>query len=73
MGKIEGTEDEEEYVSIYRKSLTKRKDTYWKLEEEILDRILWRASVRTNYGPVVTQTTGDDSKSRKKETPGALS
>jgi len=27
MGKIEGTEDEEEDVSIYRKSLTKRKET----------------------------------------------
>jgi len=26
MGKIEGTEDEEEDVSIYRKSLTKRKN-----------------------------------------------
>jgi hypothetical protein len=71
MGKIEGMEDEEKDVSIYRTSNEKKR--YWKLKKEALDRILWRKCFRRNYGPVVRQMTGDDPKPLKRETPGALS
>jgi hypothetical protein len=30
---------------------------YWKLKEEVLDRILWRTRFGRDYGPVVRQTT----------------
>jgi len=29
---------------------------YWKLEEEALDRTLWRTSLGSGYGSVVRQT-----------------
>jgi hypothetical protein len=29
---------------------------YWKLEEEVLDRTLWRSRFGRGYGPVVRQT-----------------
>ena len=30
---------------------------YWKLEEEALDRTVWRTRFGRGYGPVVRQTT----------------
>ena len=30
---------------------------YWKLNEEALDRTVWRTRFRRGYGPVVRQTT----------------
>ena len=30
---------------------------YWKLKEEVLDRILWRTRFRRGHGPVVRWTT----------------
>ena len=34
----------------------KAKRGYWKLNEEALDRTLWRINFRKRYGPVVRQT-----------------
>jgi hypothetical protein len=34
----------------------KEKRGYWKLEEEALDRSLWRARFERDCGPVVRQT-----------------
>jgi hypothetical protein len=35
----------------------KEKSGHWKLQEEALDRTLWRTRFRRGYGPVVRQTT----------------
>jgi len=35
----------------------KEKRGYWKLEEETLDRTLWRTGFGSGYGAVVRQTT----------------
>ena len=35
----------------------KERRTYWKLKEEVPDRILWTAIFGIGYGPVVRQTT----------------
>jgi hypothetical protein len=35
----------------------KEKRRYWKLNEEALDRTLWRSRFGRGYGPVVRQTT----------------
>ena len=36
--------------------MTFRKSGYYKLKEEVLDRILWRTCYGRGYGPVVRQT-----------------
>jgi hypothetical protein len=35
--------------------MTLKKREYWKLEEEALDRILWRTRFGRGYGPVVKE------------------
>ena len=35
----------------------KEKTGYWKLNEEALDRILWRTRFGRSYGPVIRKTT----------------
>ena len=49
--------DEEEDISSYWMTLTKRKDT-GKWKEEALDRTLWRTVFGSGYGPTVRRTAG---------------
>jgi hypothetical protein len=55
-GKTELTEDEEEVVSSYHVILMKNR-RYQNLEDEALDRSLWRTRFGSGCGPVVKQTT----------------
>jgi len=48
-----GRKNEEE--NCYR--MTSRKGIYWKLKEEVLDRILWRTGFGRGYALVVRETT----------------
>jgi hypothetical protein len=59
-GKLEGRIEMTGRRGRRRKQLLddlKEKRRYWKLEEETLDRTLWRTRFGRDYGPVVRQTT----------------
>jgi hypothetical protein len=59
-GKLEGRIEMKGIRGRRRKQLLddlKEKRWYWKLNEEALDRTLWRTGFRRGYGPVVRQTT----------------
>jgi hypothetical protein len=57
-GKLEGRIEMTGGRGRYKQLLDdlKEKKRYWKLEEEALDRTLWRARFGRGYGPVVRQT-----------------
>jgi hypothetical protein len=59
-GKLEGRIEMTVRRGRRRKQLLdnlKEKKRYWKLQEEALDRTLWRTRFGRGYGPVVRQTT----------------
>jgi hypothetical protein len=59
-GKLEGRIEMTGRRGRKRKQLLndlKEKRIYWKLNEEALDRTLWRTRFGRGYGPVVRQTT----------------
>jgi hypothetical protein len=59
-GKLEGRKEMTGRRGRRRKQLLdglKENRRYWKLNEEALDRTLWRTCFGRGYGPVVRQTT----------------